>query len=236
MNITRRDTIVIAALCNVLILVAVIAIANRTQHQKEEVVSHKIQAIEPLQHIEERVSSKKNDPVLSFSSTQNKVESEPPSYLFDEIDQLLEEYGTLKEEPTFSREPSKKSVSNEASVPVNKNTILKEKKSASIKNTPSKSSPSNTASPKPSIVPDTKQQKKTTPVPLRTYTVQQGDNPWTIAKKCKISVDTLLRLNHLDEVKAKNLKIGQILIIQDAQDEDDLNSTSKAQERFRYPK
>ncbi len=43
------------------------------------------------------------------------------------------------------------------------------------------------------------------------YVVKSGDSPWKIAKKCRIDVDDLLRLNNLDEEKAKNLKIGQKL-------------------------
>ena len=220
MNITRRDTIVIATLCNILILVVVIAIANRTKPQQQEEIS---QVIEPLQRLEEHVPNKKNDSLRTISFAQTKAEPESPSYLFDEIDQLLEEYGTLKEEPAFSGTSNKKATPDEAALSKDKKRIA------------TKSAPTSSTSPKPSVLPSPKQQKKS-PMPLRTYTVQQGDNPWTIAKKCKISVETLLRLNHLDEVKAKNLKIGQILIIQDSQDEDDLNATSITQERFRYSK
>ena len=45
------------------------------------------------------------------------------------------------------------------------------------------------------------------------YVVQGGDNPWKIARKCKIDYDELLRLNDLNEERAKNLKIGQKLRI-----------------------
>jgi LysM repeat protein len=45
------------------------------------------------------------------------------------------------------------------------------------------------------------------------YIVQSGDSPWKIAKKCNIKVEDLLRLNNLDEEKARNLKIGQKLRI-----------------------
>ena len=40
------------------------------------------------------------------------------------------------------------------------------------------------------------------------YTVESGDNPWKIAKKFGVKYDEILRLNHLDEDKARNLKIG----------------------------
>lgn len=45
------------------------------------------------------------------------------------------------------------------------------------------------------------------------YIVQNGDSPWKIAKKCNIKVEDLLRLNNLNEEKARNLKIGQKLRI-----------------------
>jgi len=41
------------------------------------------------------------------------------------------------------------------------------------------------------------------------YTIKSGDNPWKIAKQFHIKVDEFLELNHLDEEKAKNLKVGE---------------------------
>jgi LysM repeat protein len=40
------------------------------------------------------------------------------------------------------------------------------------------------------------------------YTVKSGDNPWTIAVKNHIKVEDLLRLNNMDEAKARKLKPG----------------------------
>lgn len=48
----------------------------------------------------------------------------------------------------------------------------------------------------------------------RYYTVKTGDNPWTIAIKNKIKVEELLRLNNLDESRAKKLKPGDRLRIE----------------------
>lgn len=41
------------------------------------------------------------------------------------------------------------------------------------------------------------------------YLIQNGDNPWKIAKKFNISVSDFLKMNNMDEKKAKNLKVGQ---------------------------
>lgn len=46
------------------------------------------------------------------------------------------------------------------------------------------------------------------------YVVKNGDNPWTIAVKNHIKVDELLKLNQLDEATAKKLKPGDRLRIQ----------------------
>lgn len=40
------------------------------------------------------------------------------------------------------------------------------------------------------------------------YTVKSGDNPWKIARQFHVKFDELLRLNNLNEEKAKNLKVG----------------------------
>jgi LysM repeat protein len=40
------------------------------------------------------------------------------------------------------------------------------------------------------------------------HTIKSGDSPWKIAKQYHVNMDELLRLNNLDEEKARNLKIG----------------------------
>lgn len=40
------------------------------------------------------------------------------------------------------------------------------------------------------------------------YVIKSGDNPWKIAKQFHVKFDDLLKLNNLDEEKARNLKIG----------------------------
>lgn len=40
------------------------------------------------------------------------------------------------------------------------------------------------------------------------YTVKPGDNPWTIAVKNHMKVEDLLKLNNMDEAKARKLKPG----------------------------
>lgn len=45
------------------------------------------------------------------------------------------------------------------------------------------------------------------------YVVKGGDNPWTIAQKNHIQIEELLRLNNMDQEKAKQLRPGDRLRI-----------------------
>ena len=56
-------------------------------------------------------------------------------------------------------------------------------------------------------------QKESQNLDEKYYIVKNGDNPWSIAIKNHIKFDELLRLNHLDEEKAKKLKPGDKLRI-----------------------
>lgn len=40
------------------------------------------------------------------------------------------------------------------------------------------------------------------------YVVKSGDSPWKIAKQFNVTSEDILRLNNIDEEKARNLKIG----------------------------
>lgn len=46
-----------------------------------------------------------------------------------------------------------------------------------------------------------------------TYTVQSGDNPWTIARNHGVSLEALLELNEIKD--PKNLKVGDVLKLPD---------------------
>jgi LysM repeat protein len=61
------------------------------------------------------------------------------------------------------------------------------------------------ANPAPPVAPAT----PAAPAAASTYTVQAGDNPWTIAKKHGIKLEDLLKANEIKD--PKNLKIGDVL-------------------------
>ncbi len=140
---TKRDTVILAVLFNVVILACVLATAQQVTTPKEKV--------SPQEEI---------TPAL-VQAPQPKTE-EPIA--FDEIDQLLEEYIT-------SSAPKK----------AEKSQVVSHKESN----------------------------------PSDFYIVCSGDNPWTIAKKFGISFEALLAINNLDEVSARNLKIGQTIRIRE---------------------
>jgi LysM repeat protein len=48
---------------------------------------------------------------------------------------------------------------------------------------------------------------------LLKYTVQSGDNPERIARRHRVRLSDLLKINNLNEEQAKNLKVGQVLYI-----------------------
>lgn len=58
--------------------------------------------------------------------------------------------------------------------------------------------------------PETKNltEKKNSVDEVEYYVIKSGDNPWKIAKQYHVKFEDLLKLNHLDEEKARNLKIG----------------------------
>lgn len=70
---------------------------------------------------------------------------------------------------------------------------------------PLKKEPSIAAASSPSPSPSTKKKEE---VEGQYYIVKTGDNPWKIAKQFNLKFDDIVRLNHLDEERARNLKAG----------------------------
>lgn len=137
----------------------------------------------------------------------------------DEIDEVVQEY-TKKRDVLVQQPP--KAVQKEAvsEVVVKKGDVLSKIAKAQGVSVDEIMRLNNLSSTKLKIGQVLKIKKKTTEPPVVSdtdksayYIVQGGDNPWKIARKCKIDYDELLRLNNLNEEKAKNLKIGQKLRI-----------------------
>ena len=154
---TRKDTIILAVLFNLVVLAGVLVTARQLVPTTEKIPRPALQTatIEP-----------------STEQLELKASPEEEAMVFDEIDQLLEDYIADEAEKPAQIEVSKKSIAGQ--------------KSASKAKTGD-----------------------------AYYTIKPGDNPWKIAKKFHLSFEKLLQLNHLDEAKARNLKVGQQLKIKE---------------------
>ena len=157
---TRKDTIILAVLFNLVVLAGVLVSARQLVPSAEA-------APRPVRH------QSNAEPIQD--RLEAEVTPEEGAMVFDEIDQLLEDY-----------------IADEAQTPV-------QAEITSVK--------------KPVQVQKNGQKGKTPGDTL--YTIKPGDNPWKIAKKFHLSFEKLLQLNHLDEAKARNLKVGQQLKIKE---------------------
>ena len=100
--------------------------------------------------------------------------------------------------PTIPNAASKASAAAEKSTP---ELQAESRPDSTITHTPSKSA----AKEEPRV-------ERAKPVePAETYTVLKGDNPAKIAKKLKVSHDSLIALNHIDD--PHKLKVGSKLLI-----------------------
>lgn len=169
MTITKKDTIVLAVLFNIVILAGVLTTAHQLASRPET----------PVRQLSAPAAAQPADDQEIVD--RNGIPDEG-AQSFDEIDQLLEDY--IAEDSAPSLQPTAvQSAGGESKKPV-KN----EAKNSQSKDT----GPSD-----------------------EFYIVKAGDNPWKIAKRFHISFEKLLQLNHLDEAKARNLKVGSRLRIRE---------------------
>jgi LysM repeat protein len=207
-GVSRKDTIIIAMLVNIALLAVLFATATRQNHNNL-----------PLDRVE---------PVVTRFETVSQVAKPAalPKEPVDEIDEILKSYAIqAKVTPQVVEKPAPAPAP--AVVPTKQNYVeVKVKKGEAL----SRIAKQHNVRLEDLIILNGLESSKiragqvlkvptsTNKVQIATptsefYVVQTGDSPWKIAKKCKISVDELLRLNNLDEEKAKNLKIGQKLRI-----------------------
>ncbi len=195
-GITRKDTIIIAMLVNIALLAVLFATATRKP------TSLPITKVEPVFTQVEAISQ-------VAAITAAPVSKQP----VDEIDEILKSYA-LKTHKVAPSGP----VVERPNVPVRTVTVkrgdvlsrLAKQNSVKVEDIIALN---NLESAKLQIGQVLKLPETQTKQVTEYYVVKDGDSPWKIAKKCQISVEELLRLNNLDEAKAKNLKIGQKLRI-----------------------
>ncbi len=204
-RVSRKDTIIIAMLVNIALLAVLFATSTRNAQNSLP------QKVEPIVASVEMVSQvAKPAPILA---------KEP----IDEIDEILKSYAVKAQvpseparQPEVKKEKLDKPLAKTTEVTVRKGDVLSRIAKQHNVKVEEIIVLNNLESAKLKVgqvlkVPAAKAQAL---VPTSDfYIVQEGDSPWKIAKKCSIKTDELLRLNSLDEEKAKNLKVGQKLRI-----------------------
>jgi peptidoglycan DL-endopeptidase LytF len=225
---TRRDTIIVAALVNAGLLVVLFVSALKNEEGREE-IAYKKEAAALVTH-------------------EKPVRSETKRVIGDEIDQVLKQYTkpvateSIQEKPSVASfvedlnkpaEPAvltvKAPVQNITSdVTVQKGDVLEKiarrnKTSVSeIMRLNSLSSTNLKIGQVLKIPVKTDEEVKVTaiektpldPTSAKYYTVKPGDNPWTIAVKNHIKVEDLLHLNNMTEDKARKIRPGDQIRIQ----------------------
>jgi peptidoglycan endopeptidase LytF len=249
---SRRDTIIVAALINAGLLIILFVSALKNPGPSDIAV-----------HVPEKISQ----PYVDMTTSQ-----EPKVVIGDEVDQVLSQYSkpnplqqaaVAAASETFASEPMQPiepviASSAASSFVEDLNAIAKAPEASSLQETAAATQPANTSGfvevrvkkgdvlekiarnhrtsvqeimkinklsstslkigqvlkvPSSIVVAKTATVKEssvaqTSDSAVKYYTVKSGDNPWTIAVKNHIKVEELLRLNNMDEAKARKLKPG----------------------------
>jgi len=191
---SRRDTILIAVITNVVILTLLF-----------------VSALKPNREVEVASAPKVEKEVLAKS--QKSV---------DQVDQVLDTFAEEKKEEFVSVLPKAELLPDKKWIEVevqsgdvlekiarrNHTTVEEIVRANHLSSTKLKVGQTLYISPG-----EKKKENVTKEQATKTYIVKAGDSPWTIAIKNHMKVDELLTLNGLNEAKAKKLKPGDTLII-----------------------
>lgn len=235
---SRRDTIIIALLINAGLLAILFMLAvNVDEDVVPAAPKSAFSALEqPLEPVGTATSSEValDTDDDAFLKQLKSVDSKRGAYVDDDEETGLEGESTKSEQPTppavqKSGYVEVKVKSGDALEKIARNngtTVEAIKQANNLQTTklsigqtlriPTNSKVASTEVEKaPSLTPAPKATQTLTPAPKPDkapepvyYTVKNGDSPWKIAKEMKIEVEDLLRLNNLDEAKARNLKVG----------------------------
>lgn len=211
---SRRDTILIAVLINAGLLLVLFTTAIRSNHSKES--SPYAAEITDVLASEEQLTEDSFDQYITSVPLLNKTGE---GVIFtDEIDlSVIEE----AEQPTekISSEPPKKerfvviSVKNgdflEKIAKANKTTVRAIMKANNMNSTQLKIGQTL----KVPVSNKKDHSEKESAYKEEYYIVKEGDSPWLIASRNRLDLEELLRLNGLDEKKAKRLRPGDRLRI-----------------------
>lgn len=186
---SRRDVIIIAILMNVALLGLLFVLATR-EEVPHAVVAEKI----PSSVMQESESRALEVPLFSVNTHPNESESEP--LLSTPSPQVIEV--TVKKGDSLEKIARTYGSTVEAIILWNglKNNRIDVGDVLKVPKVSSKDGPTPSHS----------------PVMFsgegEFYVLKKGDSPWKIARKFHMNFEDLLKLNHLDEEKARNLKVG----------------------------
>ena len=224
---TRRDTIIVAALVNAGLLVVLFVSALKTEEGREEIAYKKeppayVVHEKPARKETKRVVGDEIDQVLKQYTKPEPVEVKKEAA---PVSSFVEDLNKPKEPIVAMPKPVQKEKSVE--VTVQKGDVL-EKIARRNKTTVSEIMRVNELTstqlkigqvlkmPAQANAPEKKAEEKSPldPTSAKYYVVKPGDNPWTIAVKNHIKVEELLKLNNMNEEKARKLRPGDKIRIQ----------------------
>ena len=197
----RKDTILVAVLINLGVLL-ILFISSLKPHSAQE-----WQAVKEEQKLESHT-----DKIARVDNTKTEIKQETISKEFTQaINEIFK--SDVKESSTDLAKSDNKStwLEQQEQIKVVKSTpaiaeevkrsLAFEEKNIPLQNTTTKNTQVQIKEKKQQLSDD------------HFYTVKNGDNPWTIATKNHIKVEELLKLNGLDDSKAKKIKPGDRLRI-----------------------
>jgi peptidoglycan DL-endopeptidase LytF len=227
---SRRDTIIIALLVNASLLALLFMLAINTEDDDKVADNPEIsttivenqKSFQPPSVATPIILSETNaaDEVDSFlkdlASDPAVVKSSAPAELKMDDIQLVEvtvKRGDALEKIARNSGTTVEAIKKANNLPSTKLTIGQVLKvPVSKKNTPKETVVTQSKpTPKPIAAATPKESEKkvtSAATDVQYYTIKSGDSPWKIAKQLNVNYEELLRLNGLDEEKARNLKIG----------------------------
>ncbi|MES2198554.1 MAG: LysM peptidoglycan-binding domain-containing protein [Chlamydiota bacterium] len=225
---TRKDTIIAAALVNASLLIILFVSALKNEEKIEQTtlekgsseisVAERVFVTEPkkamgVDEVEEVLKQyAQKDSIQPIVSAQVK---EPAVPLFLEASPSTEVKPPQKEEPTVSyiEVKVKKGDVLEKVAKQHHTTVAEIMKMNNLSSSSLKIGQVLKISSEPSKKIETSSPVKTPldPTSAKYYTIKAGDNLWTIAVRNHIKVEDLLKLNNMAEEKAKKLKPGDTI-------------------------
>lgn len=225
---SRRDTIIIAVLVNAGLLMILFATAIRSDGEKKPKISDQTTlceatVVQPEPAEQEDILADYAAPPTLAAPTEELVfdeaiQSEPAPVAVEENVLLSPQPQPLpepvKEQPSHVNVTVKKGDALEKIARANKTTVAAIMQANSLSSTQLKIGQVLRVPLSGSVKPSQKKSAApTAPADGNYYIVKEGDNPWVIASRNNVTVSELLRLNGLDEQKAKRLRPGDRLRI-----------------------